>query len=57
MSESTKMHALQKARSIKKYVGYPDELLDDEKIEKFYSKVNEFFGKLYFAKDYIFYSI
>ena len=39
MDCETKKRALDKAQSIASYVGYPDELLDDKKIEEFYKNL------------------
>ncbi|XP_044751900.1 neprilysin-2-like [Coccinella septempunctata] len=36
MDHKTKKRAIQKAEAMRSYVGYPDELLDDEEIEKYY---------------------
>lgn len=43
MSETTRQKALQKLDAMHSLIGYPDELMDDSKIEKFYEKleVNE----------------
>ena len=39
MDESTRKRALRKAHSITRNIGYPDELLDDKKLEKSYEKL------------------
>lgn len=39
MDKVTKQNALEKASSMKAYIGYPDELLEEEKVEKFYADV------------------
>ena len=39
MDGKTKMKALEKAQAINNHIAYPDELLDNEKIEKFYEKL------------------
>lgn len=40
MDQKTKKRAIQKAEAMRSYVGYPDELLDDEEIEKYYEGVS-----------------
>lgn len=39
MGESTKNEAIEKLNSMKKLIGYPDELLDDAKLEEYYKDV------------------
>ena len=39
MDEKTRLEALDKAKSMINHVGYPDELLDDKKLNKFYEKL------------------
>lgn len=39
MDPMTKSKAVEKAESIVKYIAFPDELLDKEKVEKFYANV------------------
>ncbi|KAF5283678.1 hypothetical protein FQA39_LY17253 [Lamprigera yunnana] len=39
LDKNTKRHALEKAAAIKTHVGYPEEILDDAKIEEYYSKL------------------
>nr|KAF7394145.1 hypothetical protein H0235_016740 [Vespula pensylvanica] len=39
MDEETKESALDKAASMSSHIAYPDELLDDKKLEKFYEKL------------------
>ncbi|KAK5647008.1 hypothetical protein RI129_005472 [Pyrocoelia pectoralis] len=41
MDHATKENALAKADSITTHIGYPDELLDDKKIEKFYETLDD----------------
>ncbi|XP_045470626.1 neprilysin-2-like [Harmonia axyridis] len=36
MDHKTRKRAIQKAEALRSYVGYPDELLDDDEIEKYY---------------------
>ncbi|XP_043288930.1 neprilysin-2-like [Venturia canescens] len=40
MDNTTKARALEKARTMTSYVGYPDELLDDHELEKYYEKLD-----------------
>lgn len=37
MDEDTRHHALEKAKSMTEHIAYPDELLDQKKLEQFYS--------------------
>lgn len=39
MDEGTKESALDKAASMSSHIAYPDELLDDKKLEEFYEKL------------------
>lgn len=39
MDEKTRANALDKARSMATHIAYPDELLDDRKLEEFYEGV------------------
>ena len=39
MDEETRMRALDKAKSMINLVGYPEELLDDNKLDEFYDKL------------------
>jgi membrane metallo-endopeptidase-like protein 1 len=39
MDEETKKSALNKAESMSTHIAYPDELLDDNKLEEFYKKL------------------
>ena len=39
MDEKTRQSALAKAKSMSNYIAYPDELLDDKKLEEFYAKL------------------
>ncbi|KAK4879925.1 hypothetical protein RN001_008071 [Aquatica leii] len=41
MDEKTKQNAIEKANTIVAYIGYPEELLDEKKVEKFYDPVDE----------------
>lgn len=36
MDENTKKFALKKAEALKSYIAYPDEFLDDKKLEEYY---------------------
>lgn len=40
MDEETRKNALDKARSMSTHIAYPDELLDDKKLEEFYADVS-----------------
>lgn len=40
MDEDTKQNALDKAKSMATHIAYPDELLDNNKLEEFYSGVS-----------------
>lgn len=42
MDEKTRKNALEKADSMTTHIAYPDELLDDKKIEEFYKDVGIF---------------
>jgi membrane metallo-endopeptidase-like protein 1 len=39
MDEDTKKRALLKAEKINSFIAYPDEILDDHKVEEYYSGV------------------
>lgn len=39
MDEKTRANALDKAAAIVSHIAYPDELLDDKKLENFYSRL------------------
>lgn len=39
MDEKTRANAIDKARSMSTHIAYPDELLDDRKLEEFYEGV------------------
>ena len=39
MDERTRKRALDKVHSLTKYIGYPDEILDDKELEKLYEKL------------------
>lgn len=39
MDDVTRKAALEKAESMTTHIGYPDELLDDKKLEEFYKGV------------------
>jgi predicted metalloendopeptidase len=39
MDDTTKKHALEKAKAIHLHMAYPDELLDDQKLEHYYKNV------------------
>ena len=39
MDKETRMKALDKAKSMISHVGYPDELLDNKKLDEFYGKL------------------
>ena len=39
MDEETRLKALDKAKSMINHVGYPDELLDNQKVDEFYEKL------------------
>lgn len=41
MDEQTKQNALDKAKSMATHIAYPDELLDNNKLEEFYSWVRK----------------
>lgn len=43
MDEKTKQNALDKAKSMSTHIGYPDEMLNDKKLEEFYGDVSLFF--------------
>lgn len=40
MDEKTRENAIDKARSMSEHIAYPDELLDDKKLEEFYEGVS-----------------
>lgn len=40
MDEKTRKSALEKADAMTTHIAYPDELLDDKKLEEFYSNVS-----------------
>lgn len=40
MDDHTRANALDKARSMSTHIAYPDELLDDRKLEEFYDGVS-----------------
>lgn len=40
MDDETKQNALDKAKSMATHIAYPDELLDDNKLEEFYDGVS-----------------
>jgi membrane metallo-endopeptidase-like protein 1 len=39
MDDTTKRHALEKAKAIHLHMAYPDELFDDQKLEHYYKNV------------------
>lgn len=39
MDDRTRANAIDKARSMSTHIAYPDELLDDRKLEEFYGDV------------------
>ncbi|XP_066143643.1 neprilysin-2 isoform X2 [Euwallacea fornicatus] len=39
MDEKTKQNAMDKAKSMSTHIGYPDEMLDDKKLEEFYQNL------------------
>ena len=41
MDEHTKISALEKADAMSTHIAYPDELLDDHKLEEFYADVSK----------------
>lgn len=41
MDEGTKRSALSKSKSIKPHIGYPQELLMDEKLNEYYDDVRQ----------------
>lgn len=43
MDEVTRKEALKKADMMVEYIGYPNELLDDTKLEEYYQDVREYF--------------
>ncbi|KAI5630567.1 VLP3p-3, transcript variant X1 [Venturia canescens] len=47
MDETTRTEALNKATAMQSHIAYPDELLDDDKLENFYAKL-ELSGNHYF---------
>jgi predicted metalloendopeptidase len=40
MDEVTRKHALEKAKAMSAHIAYPDELLDDKKIDEYYANVS-----------------
>lgn len=40
MDDKTRVNAIDKARSMSTHIAYPDELLDDRKLEEFYEDVS-----------------
>lgn len=40
MDDATRANAIDKARSMSTHIAYPDELLDDRKLEEFYEGVS-----------------
>lgn len=40
MDEKTRANAIDKAKSMSTHIAYPDELLDDKKLEEFYDGVS-----------------
>lgn len=62
MDEQTKKEAQKKLHAMATHIGYPDEMLDDSKIEKYYHKLNidsnkyfeSFLGMNVFGTDYSF---
>lgn len=40
MDEETRKAALDKAKALENHIGYPDELLDDQKITEFFAKLD-----------------
>lgn len=40
MDDDTKKNALDKAKSMSTHIAYPDELMDDKKLEEFYGDVS-----------------
>lgn len=59
MDEKTRQNALEKAQSMSTHIAYPDELLDNKKLEEFFDGVNEhkiLFVTIYINSDDIFYS-
>lgn len=40
MDEKTRINALEKAKSMSTHIAYPDELLDNRKLEEFYDGVS-----------------
>lgn len=50
MDEETRMNALNKAAAMVSHIAYPDELLDNKKLEEFYSRLDlssdDYFGNV-----------
>lgn len=49
MDTTTKKHALEKAEAIYLHLAYPDELLDEQKLEKYYKNVRILINRLLFS--------
>lgn len=47
MDEETKNNALLKAKAMKTHIAYPDELMNDRKLEEFYEGVRKFWNRAY----------
>lgn len=45
MSDTVRLHALEKMKAITNFVAYPDELMDDKKIEQYYQDFKVEVGK------------
>lgn len=43
MDNTTRHYALEKESKMQSLIGYPDFLLDDEKLDNYYGKVNVYF--------------
>lgn len=48
MDEKTRINALEKAKSMSTHIAYPDELLDNRKLEEFYDGVSSLQYVVYF---------
>lgn len=50
MDETTKLHAIEKTKSMETHIAYPDELLDDKKLDEFYAdldiEADDYFGNM-----------
>lgn len=46
MDEKTRQNALEKVNSMVAYIGYPEELLDEEKVNKYYENVTKLHKKI-----------